>query len=314
MSIEKQTKELSGKFWISTTGYRILLILKSLMEKGRTIKELVEIVRNNKYANKAFSKDTIRLDILTLKAIGCSIKRPSKANKYKYELISHPFILKISKLELDVLTKIRNQLAKDISVEEVFVLNDLYDKIAGLTFNDFIINYINDTKPLINLDKDIYIQLSKIKDKKVQLTYKSPKFGKEKIEIIPQKVVYENEKVGLWCYSYKYQSNSMLNMEQILSVNKVDNSVNTKPSVSYNVIYEIYSDAINSFVKKDYENIIERTPEKIVINANVENEFLFIQRILQFGADFKIISPGFFKEKLIDKLKLIQKGYENEEA
>ena len=41
----------------------------------------------------------------------------------------------------------------------------------------------------------------------------------------------------------------------------------------------------------------------------MENEFCFIQRILLLGSDFKINSPEFFREKLINKLKLIQKGY-----
>ena len=46
--------------------------------------------------------------------------------------------------------------------------------------------------------------------------------------------------------------------------------------------------------------------------AKIEDEFMFIQRILQFGTDFNIISPDFFKEILINKIKLIQKGYKND--
>ena len=312
MATNKQTAQKTNKIWISSTGYRVLLILNSLMKKGRTIDELIEIVKNSPYANKSLSKDTIRLDIITLKSAGCYIKRPSKANNYKYELISHPFIMELSQLELDALIKVRNQIAKEITVEEVFALNDLYNKIAELTNSDFIADYIKNSAPLINIDRQIYKQLqsSKIKNKKIRVKYKSPKFGVEDLDIIPQKIVYENEKVYLWCYSYKYQTNSMLNVEKILEIKSISISENVNPSASYNVIYELYSDKVSAFEKKDYETIIESTPEKIVISAQVDNEFAFIQRILQFGADFKVISPGFFKEKLVDKLKLTLKGYE----
>ena len=111
MEVQKQSRESFNKFWISTTGYRTFLVLQSLMQKSRTIDELVEIIQKNPYANKAVSKDTIRLDIVTLKKAGCEISRPSKANNYKYELLKHPFILNLSEEEIQILIDLREKLA-----------------------------------------------------------------------------------------------------------------------------------------------------------------------------------------------------------
>ena len=127
----KLHRQNDGKFRISTTGYRTLLVLKSLIQKSSTIDELVKIVQKNRYVNKSASKDTIRLDINTLKNAGCIIARPSKANNYKYELINHPFTLSVSNEELKLFNDIRERFAQNISVNEVFILNELYKKFLN---------------------------------------------------------------------------------------------------------------------------------------------------------------------------------------
>ena len=57
------------------------------------------------------------------------------------------------------------------------------------------------------------------------------------------------------------------------------------------------------------EKIIKDNKTSMLVEAKVQNEFLFVQRLLLLGMNFKIISPDFFREKLISKIKLIQKGY-----
>ena len=79
--------------------------------------------------------------------------------------------------------------------------------------------------------------------------------------------------------------------------------------VSYDVTYEISGVSMLIFEKESNEEVLEENENSIKVKAKVENEFFFIQRLLLFGADFRIISPDFFREKLISKIKLIQKGY-----
>ena len=312
MEIVDITAKNNKKIWISLTGYRILLILSSLIQEGRTLKELIEILSDNKYTNKSVSKDTVRVAINTLKNAGCVISRPTKANDYKYELISHPFVLSMSEKELNVFLSLRNKMLDELDWKDVFELNALYEKIMLLTFNEKQILLTKETAPFAEIDKSILkdISNSQIIGKKVRIVYDSPEFGEEEIDVVPEKLTYENAHMYLWCYSFKYNRNSLLSIERIkkiLSYNIFEHAEQTK--ILYDVVYSVTGESFNTFEKKEFEEIIEKSKSELKVLAHVENEFYFIQRLLLFGADFKIISPDFFREKLINKIKLIQKGY-----
>ena len=311
MDRQSNTLEKTKKFWISITGYRTLLILKSLMVRSYTIDELVEILKNDSITNKAVSKDTVRIAINTLKSVGCKILRPNKANNYKYQLIKHPFSLKISDKELKTFTMLRDKIAEKIKYDYVFKMNYLYEKLISLTLNEEQIDYVNNTQPLKKINKKILKDITnqQIIGKKVQIKYLSPNFGEEDIEVIPQKITYESGKIYLRCYIFKYETNSLLNVERILKINSIDMFNIYNKNSSYKVVYELCGNSKNIFKVQKNEKIISGNTNSIKVEALVDNEFLFIQRLLLFGTDFKIISPDFFREKLIDKIKLIQKGY-----
>ncbi len=311
MDKQSNTLEKTKKFWISITGYRTLLILKSLMVKSYTIDELVDIIKNDSITNKSVSKDTVRIAINTLKSAGCEILRPNKANNYKYQLIRHPFSLNLNNKELQVFARLRDKIAENIEYNDIFVLNDLYDKLISLTLNESQVDYINDTQPLKNIDKKVLDEISnpKIIGKRVQIKYLSPDCGEENIDVIPQKVTYESGKMYLRCYIFKYEKNSLLHVERILKINSIDMFNIYDKNTSYEVVYELSGNSANIFKIQKNEKIISKKDNSIKIEAIVDNEFLFIQRLLLFGSDFKIVSLDSFREKLIDKIKLIQKGY-----
>lgn len=305
--------EATKNCWISLTGYRTLFVLRLLLEKSRTIDELIKILSNDQLACKSVSKDTIRLTINTLKNAGCDIKRPCKTNGYKYELLSHPFSLKISSDELFAFIKLREEVSKDLCFEDVLKLNDLYKKIFSLTENKEIINEILDTELLYDIDKKILKDLmnSKIMGKQLLIKYNSPENGQEELRIVPKKIIYENGKLYLNCFNYKYQSASVLSVDKILDIISIGMKENDIKEQYYAVIYEVYGFSALNFELKDYEEIIAKEENSITVRATVKNEFFFIQRLLLFGTDFKIISPSFFKEKLINKVKAIQGRYCN---
>lgn len=308
------TQQKTKKIWISLTGYRILLILRSLMQKGQSIEELIEILQKNSFTNKCVSKDTIRLAINTLKKAGCQITRPCRANNYEYQLISHPFTFNLNDKELKTLIRLRNKMAEEMDWESIFDLNEVYKKIVSLTFNKEQIHKIEESKPLLNINKEIIKAISnpQIIGKKIKIIYDSPEFKEEELDIIPQKITFENGNIYLWCYSFKYRINSLLNIERIKKLISIDISKTIETTSIYDVTYTITGNSIKTFEPKEFEEVLERTEKFIKVLAHVENEFYFIQRILLLGSDFKIVSPNFFKEKLINKIKLIQKGYDNE--
>ncbi len=300
------------KFWVSLTGYRALIILKALMEASLSGSELIEIIKNNNITNKSLSKDTLRVTLNTLKNAGCEFTRPNKSNEYKYELLNNPFGLYLSDNELLSLRLLREICAEDLNLSTILKINKLYDKIIKLTGNQSQISLINNTAPLGDLNENILYEISnpKIIGKKVNINYNSTKNGNENIDIIPFRLVYENNHIYLWCFIFKYQTNTMLNVAKIININSVDISKNYEIDNTYEVIYKVKNTSVKDFILKDYEEIIKSDDNSIIVRAVVSNEFWFIQRILQLGDDFKIISPDFFKKKLLNKVKLIRQRYE----
>lgn len=305
--------EATKNCWISLTGYRTLFVLRLLLEKSRTIDELIEILSQNELACKSVSKDTIRLTINTLKNAGCNIKRPCRTNGYKYEILSHPFTLDISKEELFSFIKLREEVSKELTLEEVFKLNDLYKKIFSLTENQEIITEIFDTELLYDVDKNILKTLmsKKIRGKQILIKYNSAENGCEELNIVPQKIVYENGKLYLNCFNYKYGCVSVLSVDKILEITSISVQDTQIEEPYYKVVYQVFGSSALDFAPKDYEEIISKDEAFITIKAIVKNEFFFIQRLLLLGADFKIITPTFFKEKLRNKVRAIQGRYEN---
>ena len=307
----QQYKPLKNR--VSLTGYRTLLILKSLIESGRTMEELVEIVRDDKISGKSFSKDTIRIAINTLKAAGCKISRPSKSNNFKYVLLEHPFCLNLTENEMNILIRLRERFTETMNWNDIFVVNELYKKIISLTCNKECIKRNEDSQPLGNAKRTLLEEITNpdLIGKMLNITYKSPIFGKEDINIILKDVKTENSKIYLWCFNLKYNKNSSLPISNIEKINTVSTvQYNYPKNAVYDVIYELRKTDFDDFKPKEYEEVITWNENTQIIKAHVDNEFLFIQRLLLFGANFKIITPDFFREKLIDKIKLIQKGYE----
>lgn len=301
------------KQWISLTGYRTLFVLRLLMEKQRTMEELISILGKNEYTRKSLSKDTVRLTMNTLKNAGCKITRPSKSNGYSYELISHPFVLNISEEELNAFLRLREVVSQSFSLEEVLCLNDLYKKIFSLTENVEQTEAEENSKPLCGVDKRILSELlnKKLISRKIQIKYNSVTDGVEDLEVIPRKITYENGKVYLNCYNFKYENNSVLNIERIIEIKKIDLFKKYDINKSYDVIFEVFGDSAINFEVKDNEKILENKENYYKVVANVTNEFFFIQRLFLLGSDFKIKSPDFFREKLINRVKMIQSRYKN---
>lgn len=313
MESNKNTLNSEKKIWISLTAYRTLFILKLLLEKGRSFKEIQEFLKANEITKKSISQDTIKLAINTLRGAGCVIAKPSKANKYKYVLVSHPFGLLFSMPEFEIFMKTREAFVQELSWDNVFLLNDLIGKIMTICSEEEKINIIAESRPLLDVDKNIVSEFEKLihSGKKVQIRYCSPKNGEEDIDIIPKRITFENSNMYLLAYSFKYNENSLFNFSRIKKVNTVYLETNTQKDASFEVVYKLYGTSAATFEQKENEIVVDKKDKELTIRAKVDNEFCFIQRLLLFGADFKIISPYSFNEKIVNIIKQVQKGYEN---
>ena len=91
---------------ISVTGARAIVILGLLIMRPRSKKELMDALINYKLITESTSDEIIRNDLGTLKHAGCDISRACSKLDGKYMLLDHPFVLKLTLEEVELLKKV----------------------------------------------------------------------------------------------------------------------------------------------------------------------------------------------------------------
>ncbi|MBQ3641495.1 WYL domain-containing protein, partial [bacterium] len=125
-----------------------------------------------------------------------------------------------------------------------------------------------------------------------------------------KEIKYEKGKLYLVCFILKYKKNSIINFERIRKIFCINMNNASTDKDCFDATFKLLNNAVDEYIPEEGETIIEKGKDYIIIKARVNNEFKFIQRLLSFGCDFRIISPASLKAKVLEKLKLIQKGYE----
>lgn len=298
---------------ISKTAYRALFLLKLLIRSDLSKKEILSAFEADIILKKKFADDTVTNTINTLKLAGCIIKRPSPANNYKYSLIDHPFKIGISKEQVKKLNNLRSSTSYFYDYKSILDINSFYSKIAILTSDEDLKSMLINEAPLVNIDTDLVRRLeAQCKTKNtVTLEYISSKNGREFINFIPDKLKYENLKLYLWGYNFKYREYSYLRVDKIKDIKKISLKKEKIRIKTTTVKYKLTGNSAMMFMESDEETIIEASENMIVVEAKVKNKFNFIQRMLFFGPDCTILEPDSFKLEIIDTLNSIKKEYDN---
>lgn len=297
---------------MSLTGYRTLVILEALIESPKSNDEINEYLLNNQYIKGRFSSDTLRIYINSLRAIGCEITGANKYNHKKYELISHPFSYDISKSQIEALSKVYKILDDKAGVQEVLAVENFFRKLSGLIPSESTRDFLKKGSLLKHIDREILNNLIiHCKNKnQIKFLYNSPKSGQKEIEIIADKLSFQSEKLYLWGNNLTHKEYAYFSVERIIKICSIKLLKDKKDFPSIKVVYELYNQN-NDYIPESDEKILERTGEKLVIEINSKNEFSVMQRILYMTNDCKVIQPEEFRIKLLDKLKNMEKSYEN---
>jgi predicted DNA-binding transcriptional regulator YafY len=296
---------------MSLTGYRTLILLEALLESPKTIDEINECFKNNQYIKEMFSPDTLRIYINSLREVGCEITRANKSNGNKYILTKHPFGYEMSKDQLKAISKLYKNVYDKIDIRDLAALEYLLKKICLKLENKEAVEALHGILLLNRIDKDILHNLLLHCKNKNQITflYNSPQSGKKKIELVADKLEFKSEKLYLWGNDLTHKSYSYFLVSRILEICDIKLIKSKEDFSAQKVFYEIYNHNDN-YELESYEKIIEQNDSKLVIEADVKNEFSVMQRILYLANDCKVVYPESFKEKLLDKLKSMEKNYE----
>ena len=115
---------------ISLTGLRALVLIGLLINKPCSMDEIRGAFINYKIIDEKSSTDILRIDLNTIKHMGCEISRPSAKTDNKYVLTKHPFDLKITKEEILALKKVYKKIKEKANLSNLFAYDELFRKIS----------------------------------------------------------------------------------------------------------------------------------------------------------------------------------------
>ena len=296
---------------ISLTGVRSLVLLGLLIEKPRSLEEIRTKFLEYNILEESHSNDILRIDLNTLRAMGCEISRASKSTDFKYKLLKHPFDLKINKEEISIIRRAFNKIKNNLSVNALIQYDILFKKIAEHICDEDL------KQELYGISSLKHFDINKIKEleddckykRVLKLTYKTPVTNKEtEKEIATEKIVFKNDKVYLFGFDLNLKESVMLHLNRICKILSKDNNNGNFYKKSVTVKFKLNN--FGTYGLQEGEKIIEgNISEGFIIKGTYHNEFIALQRILSFGTKCIVIEPSDFKNKVVDTLTKMKEIY-----
>ena len=294
---------------ISLTGMRALVLLGLLVKAPRSLEEIrTEFIKLN-IMEEFHSDDILRIDLNTLRTMGCEITRSSAKTGYKYVLTSHPYLLNLDSEDINLIKKIYKKIKDNADIKNLLEYDALFKKIASFVKNEETKEALYGISVLKNFDiqmiEDLYENCSQ--ERILKLIYKNPdtKEISEK-EIATERITFQNDKIYLYGIDLTKKERVMLNVKRIKKViaSTFKNNIDVK---KINTKFLINNFGISAL--ETNETIIEETENGFLVEGIYHNEFIATQRVLSFGANCTVIEPIDFRKRIIQKLKDMRNNY-----
>ena len=294
---------------ISLTGARSLLLLTMLSTGPKNAEEINNFFLTNNILDKAYSKDTLRMDLNCLKSYGVKISRANK-NNGKYVLLSSPFMLKITKREIKTLSKLYSMNIEKLSIQQLITYHKLFNKLADFTEPQEYKEAIKGISVLKNLNIDLLEELNRdCKSKNlILIEYSSPRSAEKEIKIKTEYIGFRSNKLYLFGFDTTKSKHVFLNISRIKKVilRFLDKDIPEAPLTTV------------KFRLKNFENynletaeiIAEKTDNEALITGQYYNDFIAIQRMMYFAEDCTVLEPQEIVDQIIEKLLKMRKHYD----
>lgn len=295
---------------ISLTGTRALILLGMLIKSPMSLEEIREEFIKLHIMEPDHSNDILRIDLNTLRTMGCEITRANAKTNFQYRLLKHPFALNITPEEISLLKKAYKKVKDISSIALLIKYDELFKKLAEHVTDNDIKEQLYGLSVLKSFKLDFITQL--MEDCKynrvVKLIYKNPsaRENSEK-EILAQKLVFQNDKIYLYGFDLDKKESIILNAKRIISILSRLKGKDDIELKTVCVKFYLKNFGVNNI--EENENIIETREDGYIVEGKYHNEFVAMQRILSFGPSCTVIAPEEFKEKIIQKLKSMRKSY-----
>ena len=296
---------------ISSTGARALLVLVSLLMKPRSFEEIRQFLIECGFANEQYSIDTVRMDLNTLKAIGCQISKAIKTNNYKYSILSHPFKVKMMPMEIFFLKEAYKQITKTCSPETLLNYHYLFLKLAQIVSSEEAKESLLGISILKGMDINLIKEL--VSDEKhhnkIKIEYAVTSKRTEIYDITLERLGLRSEKLYAFCYNHTFKKRTFLRVSKIRTILCKFFDKSSLFGLDSYVKFSLTRSYIHPL--EENESIIETQDDKAIIEGRYYNDFIAIQRMLSFGSDCTVLEPNEIREQIIEKLLEMKEKYAN---
>jgi len=296
---------------ISLTGARLIVILGALMLEPRSIDELNALVTDCGLVDKNYSKDTIRIALSTLKAIGCEITRPCKSSEFKYKLLSHPFALKISDLEIQALKTLYNNIVNGSDLKKALNFKSFLDKLAKHICNDSVHATLNNFTAFKKVEQPVYEALiaQDGKHNTLEITYSNPSNNKpSKKTFIFGSMFLKTNKLYVEGIDVNSNKNIVFNASRIVSVDSVTESRSPYQNKAFKVKYKLTNPELHTL--DESQKVLKAKKGEILVETEFKNNFFALQHVLSLGPDCTVVEPESLKDDVVKKLTELRRIYE----
>lgn len=297
---------------ISLTGVRAIALLGLLMVAPRSFKEIKEIFIALNIMTESRSLDILRVDMNTLKAIGCDISRSSQKTGNKFVLLKHPFTFDISIEDVKLLNKVYKQIKNVSSIKTLFMYDAMFKKIAFYTENPAVKEELYGISVFKNYEIDKIEDIIRDYEQNniLKLEYKNPSYRTTTIkEIAIENISYQNGNILIQGYDFRKEGITTLNFKRIISIISRRKGEKNYDVNGIKVKFHLTDFGIDTL--SENEEIVEMTQNGYIIEGTYLTEFSMAQRILSFGEKCTIIEPESCKTIIINKLKEMRGIYDN---
>ena len=296
---------------ISLTGVRAIALIGLLIVEPRSLEEIRQAFIDMKIMEESHSDDILRIDMNTIKAMGCDISRSSAKTDYKYVLSRHPFSLPVSDEIIKTFRRVYDKLKDKADIATLIEYDSLFKKVAPYIFDYDQREAFLGISAIRYFDTELLQELLDCAENGeiVELAYVKPGTYGEKIkEILAQKVVFKNDKVYLYGYDVNKKDSVILSLKGIKRL--ISRKLSKKGFEPKTVNVRFFLKDFGMDTLENEETIVSTEENGYIIEGKYFNDFVATQRILSLGSNCVVISPVEFKNSIISKLKEMRKIYE----
>lgn len=296
---------------ISLTGMRSIVLMGLLIVAPRSLEEIRKAFIDLNIMEDENSDDILRIDLNTIKAMGCEISRASAKTGFKYVLSKHPFSLNVTDDEIHLLKRAYNRVKDGCNIEALLEYDELFKKIASFIYDEKM------KEGMLGISALKYYDIENLKSlmfdceqqRIIELLYKKPTGSSDsRKRIAAQDLVFKNDKIYLYGRDMDKDEPVVLNFKRIKTI------ISRKPNEGIlepkNTKVKFYLKDFEENYLNDNETVLQMEDGKYLIEGSYHNDFIAVQRILSFGSKCVVVEPADFRNVIIEKLKEMRKAYE----